>query len=231
MAQADGKASHEVGYEMRSGSIQVRAVFPAPVFSLFQDLPGLCAGLFGRLRPYGAALADMKLNQGGGSLGEAHLDVSLPSASTVVGIRLDRVEVNCFSVRSTEEQMLGEVVVGAIETVRQHTKVEVATYDFTTAVHGVLDGVTTPEYLARFVSARGIDLGPLAGVGSVLYFGPSGQRRGASVTIDLSVVTVGGLFLRIGAIWDGASVSAADLPRCGRQLFDDVTRQLALVVR
>jgi hypothetical protein len=221
-----------IGFELKSGDLQVRGAFAQPAFGLFQDFPGLCQKLYGSLASCGVALGDMKFEGSAGSLGDVHLAVTVLRVSAVLRVRLDYIELQCFNVRNAVEKDLAEVFVRTSQVIAEHSPVAVsATYSLAVGLHGSLDGSPAASFIQQFVTAQGLHLGPPAGVGAVLYFGAHDSRLGASVTMDLSAVVPDGLFLRSNAIWEASSVDARALPAKGREFFDQVTTQLGLTVR
>ena len=219
-------------FELQSGDLLVRASFPEPVFDLFQDFPDLGQRLHRSLATYGAGLGDMKFEGTWGSLGDAHLSVSFLRLSAVLRVRLDQIELHCFDARNLQEDDLAAVFVRTSQVLVEHDPAPaVASYSLAVGLHGLLAGVTAATFIERFVSAKDLQLGPPSGVGTVLYFGPSKGRSSASVTMDLSALVAGGLFLRANATWDASTLDVHALQSAGREFIDQVTSQLGLAVR
>lgn len=219
-------------FEVKSGDIFFQAFYSRPVFGLLQNAPSLSEQLFARLNRHGLRLSDIKIENGLGTLNEAQATASFLSLSTVVKIRLDTIEVNCFNARAVAEEQIGDLVIGALEAVKLHAPTLIFdAYTFALGMHGLLQGTTAVDFLQGFSNPPESRLGPLSGTGMVLYYGPSEGRLRAAVTADLSGVIDGALFLRPTAVWQASAVPISSLPTLGRAFIDDAMKQFNIEVR
>ena len=87
-------------------------------------------------------------------------------------------------------------------------------------MHGSLEGGSVKKYISNFVKNVPDGLGPSAGNGAVMYFGPVGERLLCSVIIDRTNYDPDGLFCRTYVVWDAGKVKIEDLPEVANVLCE-----------
>ena len=198
---------------VEKADLTLESAFAQPEFGLFKDTPRLLQHLFSRLQPQGIRLQDMKIERGGGSVGEFHLNCTLYSFQVGVRVHMDKIGVVWLNV--TQEQMgpFSALAVEALSAVRDHQpEIAFRTHTMGVVLHGRLEGTSAKDYLARFLKDAPTGLGPQTGNGTVMYFGPADDRILSSVTLDLSALLPDGLFVRPHVVWDARKVEIAALP-------------------
>jgi hypothetical protein len=211
------------------GDIAIQAEFAEPMFEIFRDAWPFYRRLHSALTPFGLRLADIRPERGSGNLADAHLALTLFSFTTTVRIRADKVEINCVDTGRVDQKSLENAVVQILQTVKNHaTGLQYRNYSIAIGVHGTVLGTDTKAFLSQFVKAASLDLGPQLAVGGVMYHGPEGDRLLSAVTLDLSAVVSGGLFLRAYAIWNGQGFEPTGLPLVANKYWGDVLEKLGL---
>lgn len=198
--------------EVVKAELSFEAAFPQPEFGLLRDAPAISHHLFKRLAPHGLRLNDLRIERGGGNLGDLHLLCYLFNYRMTIKVRLERIEVLCTELpRDDIERFKAAIldVLGAV--VDYQPTLSFQAFAVAVGLHARLEGLTARDYLARLVARVPQGLGPAAGNGAVYYFGPSGDRLLTTVTADVSAALSDGLYLRIHGVWDAKKVAPAAL--------------------
>ena len=95
-------------------------------------------------------------------------------------------------------------------------------------MHGSLESGSVKQYISNFVKNVPDGLGPSAGNGTVMYFGPVGDRLLCSVTIDRSTTVADGLFCRTYVVWDATKVETERLPELANRFVRETVSQVGL---
>jgi hypothetical protein len=95
-------------------------------------------------------------------------------------------------------------------------------------MHGTLEGGSVKKYISNFVKNVPDGLGPSAGNGAVMYFGPMGQRLLCSVILDRSTIVSDGLFCRTYVVWDATKVEIEGLPELANRFVRETLSQVGL---
>jgi hypothetical protein len=215
--------------KVAQGDLGVQADFAEPAFEIFRDVSSLHRRLYSALSPLGVRLADIRPDRGAGSLADVHVALSLFGLTTSVRIRMDKIEINCADTRRVDQASIERAVVEVLQAVKNLVVgLQYRSYSLAVGVHGALGAGDVKEFLGRFAKVSQLDLGPSLGAGLVLYHGAEGDRLLSAVTLDLSAVVSGGLFLRAYAAWDGRRLEAASLPASASKYWTDVQTKLGL---
>ena len=201
-------------FDVSRADFTLEALYQRPAFGAFRDGLAMPARLFEALESHGLKLGDIKIERGNGSLADYHVFCQLFDFRMTVRVRLDRVEI--ISVQLTDENVKGfsMAAVDALTAVREHLNSDYRAYGFALNLHGTLDGLDVSDYLAQFVAKKPmVDL--VSGVGVAYYFGPSADRLVAAITLDVSTLVPGGVYVRPQVTWDGTRVTPALLPSRG----------------
>jgi hypothetical protein len=213
------------------GDLAFQAEFAEPTFEIFRDSWPFYRRLHSSLAQFGLRLGDIRPERGAGSLGDLHVALTLFNATTTVRIRADKVEINCADTARVDGKSLENAAVQILQTIKNHaTTLQYRNYSIGIAVHGTVSGMDTKLFLAQFVKATSLDLGPHLATGGVIYHGPEGNRLLSAVTLDLSAVVTGGLFLRAYAVWNALGLEAADFPVAANRYWEDVLTKLGLTL-
>ena len=180
------------------------------MWCLFHDRPRLYSGLLHELRNTGITPNGIKVDNGNGSLGDYNVQLSLADYRGRVRIRLERFEIDYRDIMQTNMAPVEPVLVGLIKALGASTSdFRVANYIVDLHLHGDVDGVDHIEYLSRFVK-NAPNLGPSLGSGCVFYFGGQPGAPLRSVSVDMSGVVPGKVYVRLYASLDG-SIAPGDL--------------------
>lgn len=207
-------------FRVAQGDITVVGTFAEPAFSALRDLTPLYKALYDSLNRFGLRLADMRVVTGIGNLAEAHLFCSLPNVATNIRVLVDKVEVVCFDSLRVDQQQFVEIAQSTAQTVGgMIANNTFKSYALTANLHGFVEGTTTREYLTKITGPGPKNLGPLIGSGVVFYYGAEADRLTAFLTVDLSGLRAGAVYVRQHVEWDGAKVKLADVPTATEKFF------------
>jgi hypothetical protein len=192
----------------------LEAVYQRPAFGTFRDGLAMPSRLFEALERHGLKLNDIKLERGNGSFGDYHVFCQLFDFRMTVRVRLERVEIIGVQLTDDNVKDFAAASVDALTAVREHLSSDYRAYGFSLNLHGTLDGLDVTTYLAQFVTKKPM-FGPVSGVAVAYYFGPSDDRLMATITLDVSALVPGGIYVRPQATWDGSRVTPDLLPSRG----------------
>ena len=212
-------------FDVSRADFTLEAVYQRPAFGAFRDGLAMPARLFEALERHGLKLGDVKLERGDGSLADYRVSCQLFDFRMTVRVRLERVEIVSVQVTDENVKPFSTACVDALTAVHEHLGSDYRVYELSSNLHGTLDGLEVKDYLARFVTKRPT-IGSVSGVGVAYYFGPSDDWLVAAMTLDVSALVPGGLYVRPQVTWDGRGVSPDSLPSRGE---DFVNRALAAV--
>lgn len=216
-------------FKVTQGDLTFRSDFPQPVFDLFRDSWGLQKQLFARMEKHGVRLTDIKPERGSGSLGDLNIVCFLFNFSVTVRVSLERVEILCFDLARVPPNMLNDAGMDALEAITNYGPgVSFKTHTLSLGLHGTLDGISSQDFISRFVSKGPESLGPPMGGGVVFYYGPEAERLTSSVTLDLSALISGGLYVRTQVVWDAQKVAVRSIPGMAEKQVREVVTNLGL---
>jgi hypothetical protein len=95
-------------------------------------------------------------------------------------------------------------------------------------MHGSLESGSVKNYISNFVKNVPDGLGPTAGNGIIMYFGPVGERLFCSVIIDRSTIVPDGLFCRTYVVWDANKVEIERLTELANRFVRETVSQMGL---
>lgn len=201
----------------------VEAGFDRPDFTLFRDPDTLLDHLFRRLEPHGLKLGDLRVERGTGDIADFHVLCHLFNYWMTVRVRVERVEAVCAELPADHVERFKAATIDVLRAVKDRSPdLLFRAAAVAVSMHGKPEGQPSREYAAQFVTNTPKDLGPLTGCGSVLYFGPEGDRLLSVVTVDMSAVVADALYVRVHAVWDAKRVPIEGLPA----LADDYVRHV-----
>jgi hypothetical protein len=123
----------------------------------------------------------------------------------------------------------GAAIVDALLAVRNyHQNLKYRAYTLNVGMHGSLESGSVKKYISNFIKNVPEGLGPSAGNGAVLYFGPTGERLLCSVIIDRSTILPDGLFCRTYVVWDATKVDIEGLPELANRFVRETVSQMGL---
>lgn len=213
-------------FKIAQGDVMLQSEYAEPVFDFLQS-PAIVSNLTQSLSKHGVRLNDMRYETAG-SLADICILVYLYNFSTILRVRLDRVELQAANLQGLEISRFASVVQDVIEALhRSRDSLTFKTHIVTVNLHGAFAGESPTKFLSRYVTHSPEGLGPVAGNGVVFYFGVEGPQLASSLTLDLSVQVTDGLYLRVHTTWDG-KLSAAELATMVRTYLDSVLKSLEL---
>lgn len=221
--------------EVLQADLTYHAQFVTPNIQLITLQSGLYDHLLGRLLPFGANLADLRLETATQNIAEASVTWWLFNFRTQVRVRAERFEVNCTWI--PDEDVLQRLIVQVLEAVKEtDTRIEVAQHGISLKLHMELAGGVSPtDFVSKYVSAPPVGLGPSSGRGLVYYFPGQEERLSSSVVMEPSVVRPGALYANGIVAFDpkrvpigGVIAAAFDyFTRAGEQFGLEVKREIA----
>jgi hypothetical protein len=216
-------------FTVSQAEFQLEAGFSQAEFSLFRDTNSFLDQLFKALQPHGARLADIRVETGPGSAADFNVVCYLFNYWVTLRVRIDRIEMVGSQMPEDYVQKYGAAIVDALLSVRNyHQNLKYRAYTLNVGLHGTLEGSSVNKYISHFVKNVPDGLGPSAGAGAVMYFGPVGARLLCSVIIDRSTTVPEGLFCRISVVWDAAKVEIEGLPELANHFVRDTVSQIGL---
>lgn len=218
-------------FKFEQSDFAMEADFAEPHFGLFQEFPAFASTILQGLKPQGLGVSDMRWESATG-LGEVNFHCFLFNFGATVRVDLQKVETRCGDLRRVDRSRVETAAVEAIRALKRHARdLRFRGYTCAQGFHGAVEGRSAREFLetCNNVSPRE-GLGPPVGVATVLYFGPSERKLSSMLTLDLSAVVSGGVFIRIAAVFDGAQVEPHELPELFAAHKERVWRSLDLTV-
>ena len=218
-------------FTVSQADFQLEAGFSQAEFLLFRETPGLLDRLFNALEPHGARLADIKVETGSGTAAEFNVVCYLFNYWVTLRVRIDRIEIVGSQLPQEYVQKYAAAIMDALRAVRNYREhLRYRAYTLIVGLHGLVDGLPVKEYLANFVRNVPDRLGPSVGTGTVMYFGPVGERLLSTVTIDRSTVVPDGLFCRTYVLWDANKVEIERLGELANSFVRDTVGQMGLLL-
>lgn len=216
-------------FTVSQAEFQLEAGFNQAQFSLFRDTHNFLDHLFKALQPHGARLADVRVEPGGGSAADFNVLCYLFNYWVTLRVRIDRLEMAGSQMPQEYVHRYGAAMVDALLTVRDyHQNLKYRAYTLNVGMHGTLEGESVKKYVSHFIKNVPDGLGPSAGNGVVMYFGPMGERLLCSVIIDRSTIVPDGLFCRTYVVWDATKVEIQFLPELANRFVRETLSQVGL---
>jgi len=216
-------------FTVSQAEFQLEASFSQAEFSLFRETPTLLDHLFKALQTHGARLADLRVETGGGSAADFNVVCYLFNYWVTLRVRIDRIEMVGSQMPQDYVHKYGAAIVDALVSVRNyHPNLKYLGYTLNVGLHGSLEGGSVKKYISNFVKNVPDGLGPSAGNGVVMYFGPLGERLLCSVIIDRSTTVPDGLFCRTYVVWDATKVEVERLPELANRFVRETVGQIGL---
>jgi hypothetical protein len=229
LAILQGGKAMATKFNVSQADFQLEAGFSQAEFSLFRETSSLLDHLFKALQPHGARLSDIRVETGSGSAADFNVLCYLFNYSVTLRVRIDRIEIVGSQLAQEDVQKYGSAIVDALQSVRNyHQKLKYRNYTVNVGMHGSLEAGSVKQYISRFVKNVPDGLGPFAGNGTVMYFGPTGDRLLCSVTIDRSTIVPDGLYCRTHVVWDGNKVEIEHLPELANRFAGEIINQMGL---
>lgn len=216
-------------FTVSQAEFQLEAGFSQAEFSLFRETNSLLDHLFKVLQPHGARLADIRVDTGGGSAADFNILCYLFNYWVTLRVRIDRIDIVGSQLPQEYVQKYSAAIVDTLLSVQSyHQNLKYRAYTFIVGMHGSLEGASVKKYISNFVKNVPDGLGPSAGNGTVMYFGPAGERLLCSVTIDRSTTVPDGLFCRTYVAWDANKVKIEGLPELANRFVRETVSQIGL---
>jgi hypothetical protein len=194
-----------------------QGTFGSPAFSLLANPVALYDALLKQLGPHGARLDRLKFD--GSVLAEAHVSCSLPELSTMVEVRIDRLQVTFLKLHEML-RTAPSVLNAAWSAVQQASRVAggpptILHHVATINIQVALVGTTYVDVISRFVNVpEEFGRRARAAVGFTVPSGPNGPQEDlwSQVTLDKSLPLPEGLYLRFSLAMDGQHVGFDEVP-------------------
>jgi len=216
-------------FTVSQAEFQLEAGFSQAEFSLFRETNSLLDHLFKALQPHGARLADIRVETGGGSAADFNVLCYLFNYWVTLRVRIDRIDIVGSQLPQDYVHKYGAAIVDALQSVRNyHQNLKYRTYTLSVGMHGSLESESVKNYISNFVKNVPDGLGPTAGNGIIMYFGPVGERLLCSVTIDRSTIVPDGLFCRTYVVWDANKVEIERLTELANRFVRETVSQMGL---
>jgi hypothetical protein len=157
---------------------------------------------------------------------------SLFEYGLTVRVWLEKVEI--VGVQLTGEDVLRKYAAAVSDALaispRDSESSGYRTFGVAANLHGLLEGTTTKDYIAAFVAKTPNMMGAAAGGAIGYYYGPSADSVVCSLTLDVSALVPGGLYIRPQVTWDATKITPPTLPARTEGFVRDALSALELEV-
>lgn len=186
----------------------LEAVYQRAELAAFgRNQPELLGRLLEVLGPHGLKLSDLKVERGGGTFADLHvLCQGLVDYVLTARVRLDRVEAYCSYLTVENKDRVFAAVLDTLKAVKNHITADYRVFSLSLNLHGVVEGIDHREYLAGFVG-KTPNIGPVLGTAVAYYLGPAEDRLTSTLTLDVSALVAGAVYVRPQATWDASQVT------------------------
>jgi hypothetical protein len=185
---------------IRQSEAELEVRFSPRLWSLLHEVPRLYEALLTNLAPSQLSPGDFR-TEGSGTVGGTALAFWLYGFNVNVTIKLDSFSVRCHSLRRVSKEQLIQVLDGIEKALQQATGTDFQILGSTTSYSGHAEVADVPsgDVIKRFVTATPTveGFGASTGAGAAFYFAEAAPLIGSALTIDVSNVVSGGLFLRV----------------------------------
>lgn len=173
----------------------------------------------------------MKAERGAGSFEDSHLQCTLFNFSTLVRIRLDRIEVICLDVFRATQKQLEDVTLGVLEVVQGLLpSLPYRTYTLAANLHCEIENASAKDFSKKFAGAIPEGFGPVVGTGTAFYYGAEAEQLTASVTVDLSALHANALLLRTQVVWDAGKSKIQEVPALAAKHIEKLFNALGVAL-
>ncbi len=203
-----------INFHVGRADLHFEAGYNEPEFALLRDPAGMISQIFKSLARHGVRLSEIRIERGASSAADFHVLCYLFNFWMTIRIRVDRMEVICSEFPRDYAEKYGAAIVDSLGAIRSFKpELNFRAYALVIGLHGTLESNSTGRFLSRFAANIPSGLGPAVGTGTVMYFGPEGERQMCAVTVDRSAVLQDALFVRTHVVWDAKRVESQDLPK------------------
>ena len=213
---------------VEQGEQTLVAGFAQSCFGLLRDATAVMEHLHTRLSRFGLTIRDMRPEVGDGSVGDAHLQCSLPAVGAAAQVHVDRARIHCAYVPSIHRETTAGIAAVAesaaegaayLRAIHPDGMPGIATevlqalrealpslsfkyFEWSVRIHGTIRPISVRDFVTRFVKETP-DLGPASGAGVAFYFGAREEALWSSLNVEDSALVRDGLFIGSRIMWDG----------------------------
>ena len=173
--------------------------FQPRLWSLVHNVPRLYEALLSSLAVCQLSPNDLR-PEGSGTVGGSSLTFWLFNFNVSVTIRLEGFSVRCNQLTNVSREQLVQVVDGIVMALGQAIDgLSILGSTVAYSGHGEVDGLQGSEVIGRFIKAGPAveGFGENNGAGAAFYYGEAAPLLSSALTVDVSRVVVGGIFLRV----------------------------------
>lgn len=217
-------AEPPVVFRLERSELTAQFHFASPYWLLATNIARVYAALLERMRDFGVSSQGMRSDVADGALGSFNVNFWILQYGAIVRLRLDSVEIYSPNLAVDTDQ-LERAYIALEQSLREAD--ETTSYkssEVTVAMHGRLENMEPTKFLERFVGNRPAGLGTAVGSGAVFYF-ENPPLTLSSITIDMSAVVAGGIFLKVQSVFDSTikadalrTLATEQLERCVQAL-------------
>ncbi|MCZ6479156.1 MAG: hypothetical protein O6837_08165 [Deltaproteobacteria bacterium] len=201
----------KIGIKVLKVELSHHAQFALPSIRLLTAESGLYDRLLRRMLPFGAGLADLRVETAVQNIADAAVSCWLFQFTTLVRVRAERFEINYTKI--PEQDVQDRLIVQVFEAVKESDPgIEILSHTITLNLHGKLDeGIPSADFLSQYVKAAPTGLGPTSGSGFIYYFPGHEKRQASSLIMEPSRLYPGGLFVQGVTIFDAKQIPLQDV--------------------
>lgn len=204
---AEGRPDVEptlIPFDVQRSDITIQVNFGAQFWPLFHNIPSLYSALLSRLKDSGVTAHHIRSDVGDGTLGAYNVNFWILAFRAQVRIRLENVEIQFNSITRQDVDAFERAFVALMGALTDAMReIQFTTYGVDFGLHGDPQGISTRDFLGRFISNVPDRLGAFIGAGVVFYFGEEAESPVRTVTADLSGAFPGKLYVRFYSLYKG----------------------------
>jgi len=203
-------------------------LFSRPLFELWGEGKTILKGLFDAFSPYGASLADIRVQSPVGGPADQVVTVNI-GLKGIHSFKIDRVEFTFFNYTEDFFPSIAKILESSARWIRGAVpSFKFASHQFVYSSHSQLKASTAEEVL-KAISRIGLKSGGVDGGTGVIFHWTVPQRNWTTqLVLDHSVVVAGGLFMMFSLTVTADVVDYVSLASDGRSYFNALLDELGL---
>lgn len=187
-------------FDIVQSEAELEVRFQPRLWSLIHDVPRFYESLLSNLSACHLSANDLR-PEAGSSVGGSTLSFWLFNFNVNVTIRLEGFSVRCGQLRLVTREQLLQVLDGIIAAIGQAAGGNLSALGATVAYsgHGQIQGDQGLEVIGRFTTPGPAveGFGEKNGAGAAFYYGEAAPLLSSALTVDVSRVVPGGVFVRV----------------------------------
>lgn len=193
-----------VKFNFRQGYCKFSAPFTKPALrplSATEASEGFIVALLDTFAQYGLEVGQLRYDHADGSFARAHLSCPLLRIFANLRIRVDGIELESFALDRIHWIKILDATLTAMTLTERTLGIAFQSVGVDLGLHAELEGVTTTDFIRRFVTELPTSEDAPFGVAASFYYGETKYKLDSMIGLDLSAAITGALFLRLTTKW------------------------------